>query len=73
MVRRGGNAKLTDCRREILEGTGSEAQEERALPNARIPNQQQLEQVIEICWSRRRRRIHCTQTLPVPANQQHWH
>lgn len=47
-----GNAKLTDGRREILKGIGSEAQDERALPHPRIPDQQQLEQVIEL------RRIH---------------
>lgn len=51
----------TDGRGQILKGIGGEAQEKRTLPNPRIPDQQQLQQVIEALLTRRR--LHQGETL----------
>jgi len=49
---------LTDGGRKILEIIGGEAQKQGAFANARIPNQEKLEQVIEFGLTRRGRSIH---------------
>lgn len=48
----GAKYKVTDSRGEILECVGSETQQKTALPNSRIPNQEQLEQVVELRLTR---------------------
>lgn len=49
---------LTDGGRKILESLGGKAQKQGAFANARIPNQEKLEQVIEFRLTRRGRSIH---------------
>ena len=43
---------ITNGGRKILESIGSETEKETALANSRIPNHQQLEQVIKLCLTR---------------------
>lgn len=55
----------TDSRRELLKRVRSETQQEGALSNSRVPNQEQLEQVVELRLTRRS--IHTWNSNP--ANQ----